>query len=134
VRVLPIEVQQMDGGKTFSLEADKGASDIVRGVVLSKRLSKLAQKARLKRIKLSAADKEEVNRLVAIKSSLKGQLDVQVAYGIRPGMWLEEISLDEKQPETLVALINPKSRHGHGWIVQKAADGTILGGVTVKAL
>jgi len=134
VRVLPIEVQQMDGGKTFSLEADKGASDIVRGVVLSKRLSKLAQKARLKRIKLSAADKEEVNRLVAIKSSLKGQLDVQVAYGIRPGMWLEEISLDEKQPETLVALINPKSRHGHGSIVQKAADGTILGGVTVKAL
>lgn len=134
VRALPIDVQRTGTGGKISLEADKGASHIVRGVVLSKRLSKLAQKAKLKRVKLTTADKEELNRLIATTPSLKRQLDTMVAYEMRPGLWLEGVSLREEQPETLVALINSRSRHGHGSIVQRGEDGTILGGVTLKAL
>jgi hypothetical protein len=51
-----------------ALEADNRAADIVRGVVLSKRLSKLV-KAQAGQI--TAEDKEELNRLVMSQPSLK---------------------------------------------------------------
>ncbi len=134
VRALPIDVRKTGNWKTFSLEADDRASNIVRSVVLSKRLSKVAQKAKMKRVKLTAGDKEELNRLIATSPSLKRQLDLKTAYAIRPGIWLGDVSIKEKQVETLLALINPQPGRGHGSIVQKAEDGTIIGGVTVKAL
>ncbi len=83
---------------------------------------------------MTAGDKEELNRLIATSPSLKRQLDLKTAYAIRPGIWLGDVSIKEKQVETLLALINPQPGRGHGSIVQKAEDGTIIGGVTVKAL
>jgi len=102
--------------------------------VLSKRLSKLAKKEKLKQVKLTADDKEELSRLVTSQSSLKKKLDLKVAYRMPPGRWFRGLHFDQNEPEPLVALIHPKASHGHGSIVQRAQDGTVVGGVTLAAL
>src|SRR5262249_28826549 len=95
VRALPLELQPMNGGYTSEWEGDHGAADIVRGVVLSKRFSKLAKKEKLKEVKLTADDKEELSRLVTSQPLLQKKLDMKAAYRMPPGRWFGGLSFDK---------------------------------------
>ena len=134
VRAVPLEVHQKEVSTPFSLEFDQAAKNIVRGVVLSKELAKVARKAKLKRIKLTSEDKDELNKLLATTPALKQKLDTSTAYRLGSDQWLQDIEPDGKGSETLVLLLNPEVHGTHGSIVQKASDGTILGGLTLKAV
>jgi hypothetical protein len=117
----------------YSLGADRGAVSIIRGVVLSKRLSGLAKKAKLKQIKLSTDDKDELRKLMTETPQLKKLLDAKAAYAPSDGVWLENISLTTRTTEPLVVLVNPSARKRTGSIIQWASDGTVVGGFTFEA-
>jgi hypothetical protein len=81
--------KSQEEGRVNALEADNRTADIVRGVVLSKRLSKLV-KAQAGQI--TAEDKEELNRLVMSQPSLKKKLDLKAAYRMPSGRWSRMVS------------------------------------------
>jgi photosystem II stability/assembly factor-like uncharacterized protein len=116
----------------FSLGVDRGAASMIRGVVLSKRLSALARKAKLKTVKLSQDDKDELAKLMIEKPELKKILDLR-AYAPGDGIWLEKFELTGKEIEPLILLVNPKSRKRLGSVIQTADDGTVVGGFTLQA-
>jgi hypothetical protein len=132
ITAMSLSVARAGTSTKFSLGADRGALSLIRGVVFSKRLSALAKKAKLKRVKLSAEDKDELTKLMEETPSLKKQLDAKVAYEPRDGAWLENIQLKGQTAEPMVVLVNPKSRKRPGSIIQWASDGTIVGGFTLQ--
>ncbi len=134
VRAMHLEVRRSDGFKSFSIEADRSAIKIVRAVVLSKGLSKQAKAAGVGRAKLSGEEKEELSRLIESNPALKKTLDVNTAYSIQTGPWLDSIKLSGSKPESLVLILEPDPRQGQGSILQKADDGTIVGGYTLEVV
>lgn len=132
VNALSLTVGRAGQATRYSLGVDRGAVSIIRAVVLSKRLSTLAKKAGLKRVKLSSEDKDELTRIIEETPSLKKQLDMKTAYALRDGNWLEDIQLRGRKSEPLVVLINPRSRKRHGSIIQSADNGTVVGGFTFQ--
>ncbi len=133
VNALHLNVGRSGTSTKFSLGVDRAAAAMIRGVVLSKRLSALAKKAKLNQIKLSDEDKDELAKLMEATPSLKKQLDTKVAYVPSNGVWLENIQLKGKTAEPMVVLVAPVSRKRHGSIIQWANDGTVVGGFTLQA-
>jgi len=133
IAALRLNVGNAGGFTKYSLGGDRGAVSIIRGVVLSKRLSGLAKRARLKQIKLSTEDKDELAKLMTETPQLEKLLDTKAAYAPSDGVWLENISLTSKTAEPLVVLINPSARKRNGSIIQWASDGTVVGGFTFQA-
>jgi photosystem II stability/assembly factor-like uncharacterized protein len=134
----PVAALRLNFGSTgastkYSLGVDRGALSIIRGIVLSKRLSRFAKKARLKQIKLSSEDKDELAKLMTETPRLKKLLDAKVAYAPSDGVWLDNISLTSKTAEPLVVLVNPAGRKRNGSIIQWSSDGTVVGGFTFQA-
>lgn len=133
VKAVQLDLFRSGDAKTFSLEADQNGASLLRSIVLSKRLSKLAKKSKLKKIKLDNDDKMELARMVESSPALKKQLDLKSAYAPRKGVWLESFKLDHKKPEPIVLLVKPKPRAGYGSVIQKSGDGTVVGGFTLQA-
>ena len=107
---------------------------MIRGVVLSKRLSALARKAKVKQVKLTNSDKDELKKLIFGAPKLEKALDTKHLFATTTGVWLENVTFKGKTPEPIVFLLNaepPKNRAGS--IVQTASDGTIVGGFTFQA-
>jgi hypothetical protein len=134
----PVAALRLNFGSTgastkYSLGVDRGALSIIRGIVLSKRLSGFAKKAKLKQIKLSTEDKDELAKLMTETPQLKKLLDAKAAYAPSDGVWLDNISLTSKRAEPLVVLVNPAARKRNGSIIQWASDGTVVGGFTFQA-
>jgi len=127
-----LNVGRAGSATRFSLGTDRGAASLIRAVVLSKRLSALAKKAKLKQVKLDAQDRDELTNLIAANPALKKQLDAKTAYEFRNGVALENIEFKGKGIEPLVVLIDPKSRKRHGSLIQWADDGTVVGGFTLQ--
>jgi photosystem II stability/assembly factor-like uncharacterized protein len=117
----------------FSLGGDRAAAAMIRGLVFSKRLSALAKKTQLKRVKLTKEDKDELNKLMKETPSLGKELDATTAYMPRDGIWLENIPLSIKATEPLVVLVDHASRRRYGSIIQWAPDETVVGGFTLQA-
>jgi len=134
IHAMHLELWGSRQSKTFALEFDRGASAVVRAVVLSKELSKAARGAKLATVRLNADDRAELERLIAATPALKGKLDLKSAYALQKGSWLESIKLSAKKPEAVVVLINPKATDSQGSIIQRAADGTVVGGFTFKSV
>jgi hypothetical protein len=133
VAALRLNVGSAGASTKYSLGVDRGAISIIRGVVLSKRLSGLAKKAKLNQVKLTTEDKEELTKLIAETPQLKKLLDMKAAYAVSDGVWLENISLRTRTTEPLVVFVNPSARKRTGSIIQWASDGTVVGGFTFQA-
>ncbi len=134
VKAAILNVGRVNGATQYSLGADRSAASMVRGIVLSKRLSAIAKKARIKRSKLKGSDADEVRKLMLEAPQLAKKLDTEHLFAIREGVWLENVTLKGKTPEPTVVLMNSepvKSRSGS--IIQTAADGTVVGGFTFHA-
>ncbi len=121
--------------RKYAFGLDRAAGALVRGIVLSRGLSKIARESKLERIKLTAEDKAELARLIKEVPHLKDRLDLTGAYlSRRRGVWLKSIEFDGKIPEPIVILLQPRARAGHWSIVQWADDGLVVGGFTLQAL
>lgn len=120
--------------KSCALELDRASASMIRGIVLSKRLSALAKKARLKSVRLRTEDKDELAKLTAGGRRLKRQLDTTRAYRPQAGAWLENIRLKANGVEPIVMLVDPQPRKRYGSIIQRADDGTVVGGFTLQAV
>ncbi|HYJ89140.1 MAG TPA: hypothetical protein VEW46_23940 [Pyrinomonadaceae bacterium] len=134
VRSLRLDVGRTANSTEFSLATDRAATSMIRSVVLSKPLSALAKKARVKQVKLSNADKDELARLMLETPELKKLLDTKTAFATSDGVWLENVTLKGKTPQPIVVLLNSESpRNRSGSIIQSTSDGTIVGGFTFQA-
>jgi hypothetical protein len=133
VAALSLNIRRSGTATQYSLGVDRSGASMIRGVIFSKRLSALAKKARLPKMKLTAEDKDELTRLMEAKPSLKKELDSKAAYAPSGNLWLEKIQLKSKTSEPMVVFVNPKLRGGHGSIIQWAEDGTMACGFTLKA-
>jgi photosystem II stability/assembly factor-like uncharacterized protein len=133
VRVLKLNLWGSPRYRKYSLGMDRPATSMVRGVLFSKRLARLAQKAKLERVKLSASDKQEVQKFFSANPRLKAKL-APIAYrSPRGGVWLESLELDPKEPEQIVVLTEPKIGRGHWSFVLRAEDGNEIGGFTLQS-
>lgn len=133
VAAISLDVGRAGAAAKFSLGADGGAQSVIRGLVLSKRLSALAKKAGLKEVELTAADKDEVTKLIDESPSLKKGLDTTRAFAPREGVWLADVETQGKGPESIMALINPDRGRQNASIIMWADDGTVVGGFTLQA-
>jgi photosystem II stability/assembly factor-like uncharacterized protein len=130
-----LHVGRVNGSTRYSLGADRAATSMIRGVVLSKRLSVLARKAKVKQIKLTSSDNDELRKLMFEAPKLKKALDTQHLFAITDGVWLENVTLKGKTPDPIVFLLNAEMRKNRaGSIVQTASDGTVVGGFTFQAI
>ena len=133
VRALSLSIGRAGTSTKYSLGGDRGAASMIRGVVLSKRLSAMAKKAKLSRIKLDNDDRDELTKLMEATPSLKKQLDAKVAYAPPDGVWLENIQLKSEKGEPLIVFVNSKLGNRHGSIIQWADDGSAASGFTLQA-
>jgi hypothetical protein len=133
VRALRLDVGA-GGAKTSALELDRASASMIRAVVLSRRLSALAKKAKLKTVRLRAEEKDELARLIQDSPRLKRQLDVNRAYKPHVGTWLANIRLRAGAGEPIVILVDPESRRGYASVTQRADDGSVVGGFTLQSI
>jgi photosystem II stability/assembly factor-like uncharacterized protein len=120
--------------RKFSLATDRGTRAILRGIVLSKRLSRLAQEAELEKVELTPADKAALERLTKENPALKDTLDVSTAYRAPRNLWLREFELDPEKPEPLVLLLTPRPPAGSWSLLQRNEQSQVVGGYTLQAL
>jgi photosystem II stability/assembly factor-like uncharacterized protein len=132
ITAVPLTLSAAGPATKVSLHADAAASRIVRGMVFSKRLAKLAVKAGLKKVKLTPEDKDDLNRVVAGSSMLKKALNITTAFAPREGPLLDRFSLTAEQPENVVALVNAEAPAGYGSLFQTDAGGELVGGITLQ--
>ena len=134
VKAFKLEVGSANGSAKQSLGSDRGASAMIRSVVLSKRLSALAKKAKLKKVRLSNEDKDEIAKLMLETPQLKKQLDTKTAFAASEGVWLENVSFKGKTTEPIVVLLSSDApKHRSASIIQWTSDGSIAGGFTFQA-
>jgi photosystem II stability/assembly factor-like uncharacterized protein len=134
VTAVTLNIGRVNSSTTYSLGADRAAASMIQGVVLSKRLSALARKAKVKQIKLTSNHNDELKKLMFEAPHLEKALDTKHLFAITNGVWLENVTLKGKTPEPIVFLLNaetPKKRAGS--IIQTASDGTVVGGFTFQA-
>ena len=106
---------------------------MIRSIVLSKQLSAVAKKAKVKKVRLNSADKDELARLMLETPELTKLLDTKTAFATNDGVWLENVTLKGKTPQPIVVLLNSESpRNRRGSIVQSTSDGKVVGGFTFQ--
>jgi hypothetical protein len=116
-----------------SLVSAQTVPNVLRAVVLSKRLSKLASQRKAKTVKLTSEEKQELARLLEANPSLKNMLDTKAAFVVASGALFEHLKLEEKE-EPMVFLVNPKIHSGVASIMQVLEEGTVVGGHTFQAI
>ena len=122
--------------KKYHIGLDQGARSMVRGIVLSRTLSKFAGKSRLKTVALPDLKEWDaaLRRQFRNYPKLKDQLDLSKVYLTpRSGPWFE-FEMTKKTPEIVVALIERTVKPGSCAIKQVASDGTVVGGFTLQAI
>lgn len=135
VLAVPLDLWRTGSGATYSLGMDRTPTSMVSGIVFSRRLSTLAKQSGLPKITITEEHRAELARLALEFPRLKEQLDLETAYRApRSGAWLSSFTLDAKQPEPIVVLVEPKPRVGQWSILQSDAEGAIVGGYTLEAI
>jgi photosystem II stability/assembly factor-like uncharacterized protein len=126
----PAGVTQMPA---MQLDLDQGIRKLLRAVVLGKRLVAAARKAGWKAVRLTAADREELDRLIVRDPRLKKTLEQKTGF-IPPGAArTQSLDLPKGPPQPLVLLLRSNPSPGYGSVVLTAADGTVTGGLTLQA-
>jgi hypothetical protein len=131
-RALKLNIWKPRKGKLFALGADAKGVEFIRGIVLTRQLSKLAQKNKIRKYKLNRQDEDDLLSLIRLYPGLEKQLDVGNAYVPTRGVWFKNVPLNAERPEMLIALINPKAKPGSGTLMQLDEEGRIVGGFTIR--
>lgn len=119
----------------YELAVNGQIGSIVAAAVLSRRMAALAKKQGALVVKLTAAQKAEVDKLVRLRPALAKTLETRFAYRPPKGStWLRSLTIDPKTPQPMILLVSEKARRGTCSIVQKAENGAVLGGFTIQAL
>ena len=134
LRAVPLNLTGTTDSQKFSLLATQTSPHVLSAVVLSKRLSKLAQHAALKRTKLTGDDRIELTKLLAAAPSLKQKLDTETAFVVPKGKLIESVQLGPESVEPMIFFINPKVTSGFGSLMQVADSGKVVGGHTFQVL
>ena len=134
LRVLKVNLWRTAGVKDFSLGCDAGAASFVRGILLSKKLGKLAKTAKLKTVKPDADEKTQLEQLLEEDDWLRATLDTSSAYvPPKTGPWLAAFQIPGKAPEPLVLLLEAHPNLTAGSILQTSVDGKLIfGGYTLR--
>jgi photosystem II stability/assembly factor-like uncharacterized protein len=120
------------GGKS-ALGPGRPAGAMIRGIVLSRRLSRLAKRAGLEQVALDEEERAELARLFLETPSLRSELDAQSAYrSTHGGAWLKSLTLDPEKPEPIVVLVAANPRAGTCSLVQWDENDTVVGGWTLQ--
>ena len=101
VTAVSLNLGRVNGSTRFSLGADRAATSMIRGVVLSKRLSAIASKAKVRQVKVTSSDSDELRKLMAEAPRFMKALDTQHHFAITDGVWLEDVILKGKKPNRL---------------------------------
>ncbi len=135
VRLVPLNLWASGRFSKFSIGVDRAPAGMIRGIVLSKPLAKLAKETGLKSVKLDETEKAELTRLSKQFPALAKILDSSSAYvSTKAGVWLRGFELKPKSPETIVVLVEPQPRHGYWSLTQWGDDNYELGGFTLQAI
>jgi len=134
VRSVQLDFSGPGGSQKCSLVSAQSTPPVLRAVMLSKRLSRLAKKHKLKRTKLTPQDKLELTRLIESMPSLQKKLDLKAVFVPSRGELFEPLRLSPSSSEPLIFFINPKVKSGAASIMQVAEDKTVVGGHTFQAL
>ena len=118
-----------DEGK-FSLVSTQTTPYVVRAVVLSKRLSKLARKQKHKTTKLSSEERIELAKLLRSNTALEKELDTQFVFVPPQGELFKNMHLSRLQTEPIILFFSPNVQSGVGSIMQVGEDKTVVGGHT----
>jgi photosystem II stability/assembly factor-like uncharacterized protein len=119
-------------GPVSSLGADAGAVSVLRGIVLGRRLARLARKHRWKQLRLSAGDRASLRRLLVEDPSLRRGLLATRGFVPKEGTLLDGLTRVDGEP--IVLLVKPRPRCGYGSIYLADDREKVLGGITIKAL
>ena len=120
--------------RAYSLVVAQTSPNVLRAVVLSKRLARLASQQKIKKVQLTAEDKQELARVLATNPSLKNELQTQSAFVVSSGALFERLKLLDNQAEPMLLLINSKVQSGVSSIMQVTDEGLVLGGHTFTAI
>jgi photosystem II stability/assembly factor-like uncharacterized protein len=116
-----------------SLVIAQTSPSLLRAVVLSKRLAKLASQQKIKTVELTAEDKQELGRVLEMNPSLKNELQVKSAFVVSTGALFERLRLTDEEVLPMLFLINSRVQSGVSSIMQVTDDGFVLGGLTFQA-
>ena len=118
-----------DEGK-FSLVSTQTTPHVIRAVILSKRLSKLARQQKHNTTKLSSEERIELAKLFGSSPALEKELDTQFVFIPPQGELLKDVQLRPLQTEPMVLFFSPNVQSGVGSIMQVGEDKTVVGGHT----
>jgi len=108
--------------------------NLLRAVILSKRLAKLASQQKLKTVVLTVEDEQELARVLETDPSLKNELQTKSAFVVSTGALFERLKLADGDVEPMLFLINSKVQSGVSSIMQVTDEGLVLGGRTFQAI
>jgi photosystem II stability/assembly factor-like uncharacterized protein len=120
--------------RAYSLVVAQTTPNVLRAVILSKRLAKLASQQKIKKVQLTAEDTQELARALATNPSLKNELQTQSAFVVSTGALFERVKLSDNEAEPMLFLINSKVQSGISSIMQVTDEGLVLGGHTFTAI
>jgi len=134
LRTVQLNLTGTGAVRKYSLLSTQTSPHVLRAVVLSRRLSKLAKDARVKRLQLTGDDRVELAKLLEATPSLRRQLDTKTAFALPKGTLVEKVNLSRKDVEPMVFFINPSVESGFASIMQVADSGKVVGGHTFQIL
>jgi hypothetical protein len=138
-RVVRLELLGGTGRGPFTLAAERWVAGVTAGLVLPRRLGRLAVEGELVAGRVAEAWRPELVALVREEPALAGRLDLATAFtppAARPGngleLWLRGMDLDPHHPEPVLLLLRPPPPSGRGSLLLLDADGGLLGGHTFQ--
>jgi hypothetical protein len=138
-RVVRLELPGGVGQGPCTLAAEGWVADLTAGVVLPRRLGRLATEGGLVAGRVAEAWRPELVALVRHEPGLAARLDLATAFAPPQGprtdgleRWLRGIDLDPHHPEPVLLLLQAPALPGRGSLLLLDADGGLLGGHTFR--
>jgi hypothetical protein len=120
-------------GKRHSFVVAQTSPHLLRAMLLSKRLARVATRNKIKTIEMTAEDKLELARVLETNPSLKDTLHTRSAFAVSTGALFQSLKLTKGRLEPMLFLINAKAPSGVSSIMQVTEDDVVLGGLTFQA-
>jgi hypothetical protein len=130
LRAVQLDFGGNDDEGMFSLVSTQTTPHVIRAVILSKRLSKLARQQKHKTSKLTSEERIELAKLFGTNPALEKELDTQFGFIPPPGELFKNMHLRRQQTEPMVLFFSPNVQSGVGSIMQVGEDKTVAGGHT----
>jgi hypothetical protein len=119
----------------YSLVADTAALKTINGVLLPTKFLPLAEQLKLKKVLPTERHLAEVNRLLEFNPKLRERITVDKVFAPPSrGILLKDITINARDPEPLILLLNTKIPVGHSSILQLDDQGQVVGGFTFQML